>query len=482
MERLTAEDQLMLWPDEIWPQEIGAVAVLDGRAVLDGSAVLDAGGRPDPAGAVRRVVEARLHRVPRLRQRLYVPGRGLGAPLWVDDPAFELRDHIRVAAVPPPGDEAALLSTVERLRRRRLSRSRPLWEMWLLTGLPDNRIGLFIRMHHAIADGIAGVATVGTFLDPVPDAPAGSARPWTPGPWTPGRLPAVPQLLGDNARRHAAGLGRALSALARPVTAARHLRATWPAVRGLLTMGSAPGTSLDRIVGADRTLALVRTELAAVKAIAHAHGATVNDVLLAVTAGGLRALLRSRGEPVDGVFRVYVPVTLRPARLRGAARGNLVGQMVVPLPLGVTDPGDRLRRIATETLRCKAQSHPSLGGLFHSRLARLALLKLLRRQPVSVTTADVPGPPHPMYLAGMPLLDVYPVLPLIGNVSLGVGALSYADRFAIMVVADRDACPDLDVFAAGLRDELAALRKEMSAAAPQPQRRGASGAVLPRRG
>src|SRR5205807_7150107 len=107
------------------------------------------------------------------------------------------------------------------------------------------------------------------------------------------------------------GLGRALSALARPVTAARHLRATWPAVRGLLTMGSAPGTSLDRIVGADRTLAVVRTELAAVKAIAHAHGATVNDVLLAVTAGGLRALERIRGEPVDGVIRLHLPVPPR---------------------------------------------------------------------------------------------------------------------------------------------------------------------------
>jgi diacylglycerol O-acyltransferase / wax synthase len=153
MERLTADDLVMLWPDELWPQEIGCLAVLDG------------GGLLDPDGRfliedVRAVVAGRLHRIPRLRQRLYRPGRGLGSPLWVDAAAFDLSDHVRVFPVPAPGDEAQLLLATEQLRSRRLDQSRPLWEMWFLPGPPENRIGLLIKVDHAMADGIAGLATI----------------------------------------------------------------------------------------------------------------------------------------------------------------------------------------------------------------------------------------------------------------------------------------------------------------------------------
>ena len=445
MERLTAEDQLMLWPDRLWPQEIGALAVLDGSRLLnpDGRFRIE---------AVRHATEARLHLVPRFRQRLSIPRRALGPPLWVDAPAFDLSDHVRVAPVTAPGDEAALLHAVEDLRRRRLDRSRPLWEMWFLPGLPNQRIGMFVKMHHTIADGIAGVATIGVFLDTVPDTPATSAPPWTPA-----APPPAHDLFADNARRHVTRLGRGLSTLARPVTTARHARAAWPAMRELFTEDGARGTSLNHLVGPDRILALIRSNIDQVKEIAHAHDAKVNDVLLAVTAGGLRGLLRSRGEPVeDLVVRIYVPVTLRRGP-RGQARGNQVAQMVVPLPVGVSDPGRRLAQIAAETARRKARPRPSLGTLFRSRIADLALLKVVNRHPVNVTTADVPGPPQPVHLAGARLLEVFPVLPLIANVSLGVGALSYAEQLNILVVADRDAHPDLDVFTMSAEDELRSL-------------------------
>jgi diacylglycerol O-acyltransferase len=445
MERLTAEDQLMLWPDEIWPQDIGALAV------LDGSSMLDAGGR-FRIEAMREVIAGRLHLVPRFRQLLYVPPRRLGGPLWVDAPSVDLTDHIAVLPVPPPGDEAQLLLAVEQLRRRRLDRSRPLWEMWFLTGLPDGRVGLFVRMHHAIADGIAGVATVAAFLDTTPDSTTGSARPWAPAP-----MPTDSELLDDKRRRHVDELGRVFSTLAHPLTTLQRVRATWPMLGKLVSRKPTPRTSLDRRVGPGRNLALIRSNLDQVKQIAHAHDATVNDVLLAVTAGGLRGLLRSRGEPVkDVTLPVYVPITLRQGP-QPQARGNLIGQMVIPLPIGVSDPDRRLRQIAAATAERKAESHPNLGTMFRSRIARWALLKLLDRQPVSLTTADIPGPPAPMYLAGAPLLEVFPVLPLIGSVSVGVGALSYAGQFNITTVADQDAHPDLDVFAAGIRDELRTL-------------------------
>jgi WS/DGAT/MGAT family acyltransferase len=446
MERLTAEDQLMLWPDEIWPQDIGALAVLDGSGLLepDGRFRIE---------LVRQAIESRLHLVPRFRQLLSVPRRGLGRPLWVDAPAFDLSDHVRVAPLPAPGDEAALLRTTEQLRRRRLDRSRPLWEMWFLPGLPERRIGIFVRMHHVIADGIAGVATIGTFLDATPDAATAPAPAWTPAP-----APAARELLTDDLRRHAGGLVGALSTLTRPVTTARRIRAAWPAMRAAFTSVPTPVTSLNRRVGPDRDIALIRGDLTQVKQIARAHDAKVNDVLLAVTAGGLRGLLSSRGERVDDLLLpVYVPVTLRRPQHRAQARGNLIGQMLVPLPIGTTDSGRRLRQIAAETATQKARSHPNLGVVLRSRIARRALLKILDRHPVSVTTADVPGPQVPVYLAGARLLEVFPVLPLIGNVTLGVGALSYAQQFNITAVADRDACPDLDVFATSARDELRAL-------------------------
>jgi diacylglycerol O-acyltransferase / wax synthase len=445
IDRLTALDQLMLRASKVWPQEIGALALLDGTDLLDS----DGRFRIE---AVREAIASRLQLVPRIRQVVFVPRRGLGGPLWVDAPSFDLSQHVRVLPLPAGSGEADLLVATERLRRKQLDPSRPLWELWFLTGLPERQIGLFVKLHHAIADGMAAMTTVAAFLNPVPDAPAASAHPWTPT-----RPPSAPELLADNLLRHAERLAGAFSVLARPRGILRRLRAAWPATRELLAEAPAPKTSLDRMVGPDRNLALIRSDLDLVKEVAHAHAATVNDVLLAVTAGGLRALLRSRGEPVDDTtVRIYVPVSLRRG-MRGPQQGNLIAQMAVPLPLGGSDPGRRLQQIAAETANRKARTRTSLGILFGGRITRRLLLMAVIRQRVNVTSASIPGPPVPLYLAGARVLEVFPVLPLIANEPLGVGALSYAGTFNIGVVADRDAYPDLDVFAAGARKELHAL-------------------------
>ncbi len=445
MERLTAEDMVMLWPDEVWPQEIGCLAVLDGVSLFDP----DGRFRIEDA---RAAVAGRLHRVPRFRQLLCRPDLGLGPPLWVDAMAFDLRDHVQVLAVPAPGDEAQLLLATEQLRSRRLDRSRPLWELWFLPGLPDDRIGLLIKIHHAMADGIAGMATIGALLDEAPNWRAEPQRPWIPRP-----RPTARDLFADNLRRHVEELGRMFSKLVRPVTTLRHVRSAWPGLAELIFDRRGAVTSLDRVVGLDRNLALVHSTLDLVNKIAQTYGATVNDVLLAITAGGLQGVLRSRNEPVeDVVLPVYVPVALRQGK-SDQGRGNLIGQMVVPLPVGASEPGRRLRQIAAETAKRKARSRPSLGTLLWSGTARWALLKVLNRQPVNVSTADLTGPRVPLYLAGARILEVFPVLPLLAKVSLAVGALSYAGQFNIMVVADRVICPDLDVFAASAQSELQAL-------------------------
>ena len=310
VDRLTPQDLMNLWPDDLgWPMDLGALAILDGVGLRD------AQGRFD-LGAVRKAVEGRLPLVPRFGQILLTPRPGLGRPLWVDAQTFDVRDHVGVLPLVAGADERELLAAVEQLRSRRLDRSRPLWEMWLLPGLSRGRVGMFIRLHHTVADGVAGAATLGALLDEEPDAPGSPATPWTPRP-----PPTSLDLLLDNICHRLAAVGHLVGLLARPVATARQVRLAWPAARTGLFDRSAPRTSLNRPVGAHRRLVLVRARLDSMKEIAHVHGGTVNDVLLAAVAGGTRQLLGGRGDRVDGVvLRAFVPMSLhRRARARPAA-------------------------------------------------------------------------------------------------------------------------------------------------------------------
>jgi diacylglycerol O-acyltransferase len=315
MERLTAADLSMVWPEDFgWPQDIGALAVLDGSGLLDGNGRL-------PIEDLRGRIDSRLHLLPRFRQLLYVPPRGLGWPLWVDAPCFDVAEHVGVFPLGPSADEGRLLAACSDLFERRLDPSRPLWRLWFLPGLPEGRVGLFMKLHHAIADGIAGVAAFGAFLDVDADAPPSTAPPWTPTP-----PPSTGDLFDDNLRRRIEALHRAISTLAHPIEAARQAQRGWPAVREAFAEQRAPRTSLNRPIGTRRRLAIIRSNLDLVKQIAHANGGKVNDVVLAGAAGGLRDLLRSRGEDLEGaVLRVFVPVSLhteQPGRRTATSTGR----------------------------------------------------------------------------------------------------------------------------------------------------------------
>lgn len=185
--------------------------------------------------AVRRQVEPRLHLMPRFRQVLYRPPFGLGWPVWVDAQSFDVADHVRVFSLPAPAGEAQLLAC-EHLRRQRLDSAQPLWQIWLLPGLPGQRVGLFLRMHHAIADGMAGVAAPRALLDLAADTPTPAAPRWTPAP-----MPAAGELFRDNLRWRRQGLDRALSRLAHPVSTAHQWRSDWPAWREVFAEQRARG-------------------------------------------------------------------------------------------------------------------------------------------------------------------------------------------------------------------------------------------------
>ena len=455
IERVEASDLMFVWPEgEGWPQDIGALAILDGAALVD------ADGR-FRIEAMQQHVERRLHLVPRLRQLMVWPPTGLGWPLWVDAPAFDIRDHVGVFPIAAPGEEAALLLACEELRRRPLEASRPRWGMWFLPGLPGGRVGLFIRLHHAIADGVAGVATLGALVDLEPDPPE------EPVPaWTPAAHPSRSTLLADNVRRRSAATARALSALLQPLETMRRVRQGWPAMREVFAEGRAPETSVNRRIGSDRRLAIIRTTLELTKRVAHAHDATVNDVLLTAVAGGYRALLRHRGEDVDGVMlRTMVPVSLHHEE-RGTARGNVDAGMVVPLPVGEPDEATRLEQIRVESAERKERTRPPAGGLFRSIVVQRAFQRFVARQRlVNAYVANVPGPPVTVSFAGAPVLELFPIVPITGNLSMGVGALSYAGQFNITVVADRDLCPDLEVFVCAVERSLSVLERSVAARA-----------------
>ena len=446
IDRLGVEDQLMLRMSRAWPQDIGALLILDGAGLFD-----DRGRfRID---AARDVVASRLHLVPRLRQVIRTPRRGRGGPYWADAQAFDLSRHVRELALEAPAGEAELLTTVEELRARRFERRHPLWSMWFLTGLPDRKVAMFVKLHHTIGDGLAAMSIISTFLDFAPRGQASSAPP----PWVPRPAFRPSQLVADNLHRRLSTMGRVARALARPTTLIQTQRAEWPALRELLAEAPGDRTSIDRIVGQGRRLALVRTRYLTVRRAGRARGASVNDVLLSATAAGVRRLLVSRGERVAGIaVRAYVPVTLR-HRLRGPQHGNEIAQMAVPLVLDEAGPVDRLHHIALETRRRKARRRPSLGSVFRGRLVARLLLKLVIAQRVNLTTASIPGPRRPAFFAGSRVLEVFPVLPLVGNEPIGVGAVSYGDTFNIGIEVDHDAVPDIEELAAGVRDELAAL-------------------------
>jgi len=457
LERLTASDLfLLMWDDYGWSSDIG------GLAICDGTGLLDPDGRVR-IGAVRTLLEPRLHLVPRFRQLLYRPRLGLGWPLWVDAPCFDLADHIRVYQVAAPGGQAQLLQACQELARRRLDPARPLWELWLLPGLPDRRVGAFLRLHHAVADGAAALAAFAALLDPAAGAPAPVEAPWTPAP-----IPTASELLRDNLRRRGQEIGRGCTGLTHPGKTLRQARQTLPAWQEVLTEHPAPQTSLNQPVGADHRLAIIRGRLDLTKQIAHAHQATVNDVVLAAVASGLGQLLASRGEDITGlVQRAMVTISLHDEQ-PGQAHGNKPGWMMVPLPLGEPDPARRLQRIAAETAARKQKDRPQAGtGIFRFAAGQRAWYRHFPRQrSVNLVVTNAPGPPVPLYLAGAQLLELFPVMPVMGNLTLVVAVLSYAGQLNLTAVADHDHCPDLEIFTHGVRTALDDLGRSALVRAP----------------
>jgi diacylglycerol O-acyltransferase / wax synthase len=429
------------------PLHIAGLCVVAAAPLLDGDGQLD-------LEMIKRRLTRRLRRVPMLR-RIVHPAPPLGGPpLWIDDPAFSIENHIRSTAVAPPGDEASLLAATERLLSPLLDRSHPLWELWFLTGLADAQVGMLFKVHHAVADGLAAVALLMSFLDLAPDAPDPPDTSWTPTP-----APTSWALLTDNWTSKALSLR---SSLAHPIQLLRGVEQTLADSRQLYRQrGAAPHSSLNALPSPGRRICVVRLDLELARAVAHAHGAKINDVVLAVVSGGVRDLLIARGEPVDGVeLTTSVPATLRSAA--AAQRlGNAAGALLVRLPISEANAIHRLERIAISMQAAKREQRPAyINGLFGWLAAMgLALPIIDRQRMVNFFVTNVPGPSNPLYVLGAKIDDVAPILGLAGNVTLMFAALSYCGHLNVAVAASATACPDIDTLAAGMAQTWASLTR-----------------------
>jgi diacylglycerol O-acyltransferase / wax synthase len=424
---------------------------------------------------IRRVIEQRIHLVTPLRQRAVRVPFGLHHPLWVDDPDFELDDHVSRASLPSPGGQAELDAFVASVMSRPLDPDRPLWEMHVVEGLEGDRAALVAKVHHAILDGVSGASVLAAFLDLTP-----RSRVLTlPTEWKPAPLPSNVQVL-----RHAA------SSLARqPGTTLSTLQAGVDAVadlgmhnRELVGRGeqpppgffAAPRTSFNGAVSNRRRYATLSVPLDDVKLVRTVFDATVNDVILACVSGGLRRLLARRGDTAERSLVAMVPVSTRlegPAEGQAEGLGNQVSGMLVSLASDVDDPIERLDAISESARVAKEQEKLHRGRLLGdlaqmavpavvSRIARaVAGTRLFDkvRPPFNVTVSSVRVPDVPLFCAGSRVAEIYPIGPMAEGIGVNVTVFSYRERVTFGLLACRRLIPELADLAVHIDDALGEL-------------------------
>jgi WS/DGAT/MGAT family acyltransferase len=416
-------------------------------------------------------ISSRLHLVPRYRQRLAFVPFNQGRPVWVDDPHFNIAFHVRHTALPNPGGEAQLKRLAGRVFSQALDRSRPLWEIWLVEGLSDDRFAMLSKTHHALVDGVSGVdiftVLFDTSPDPMPVAPPDHE-------WVPRPVPTGAQLLADALLERTTVPAEIVRGVRATLRGPRHVAARFGRALGGVSavaragLQAAPPSPLNVRIGPHRRFTWVRGDLQEFKAIKNALGGTVNDVVLAVVTGALGRYLRMRGEATDElVLRAMVPISVRADIERGAL-GNRVAAMWAPLPIGVTDPVQRLLTISRDMDGIKdsgqavgAQVLTELSGFAPPTIMAQAARLQARQRLFNLVVTNVPGPQFPLYMLGRELDAMFPMVPLAENQALGIAIMSYNGQLNFGLNADYDAMPDLEALA----DELHASIEELAAAA-----------------
>jgi diacylglycerol O-acyltransferase / wax synthase len=435
-------------------------------------------GPPPPMEEFLEQIRRRLHLVPRYRHKLAHTALDSGRPVWVDDPNFNLDYHVRHSALPTPGEWDQLCALTARIFSQQLDRSKPLWEMWLIEGLKDDRFALISKTHHSLIDGIAGIdlATVLFDLSPEPPPLTHSGRAWRPHP-EPGTAELVAAGLKGAVRAGIELAEGAVDALTHPDRALARTREAAEGIGEIVwaELNPAPETPLNVDIGPHRRFVGVGGRLDDFKLVKNAFGGTVNDVVIAVVAGALREFLISRGLRTEGVeMRALVPVSVRGADEHDQM-GNRIVAMRGPLPVYIADPVQRLRFVSHAMDGLK-ESKQALGAEVIAGaqnfapptiLAQASRLNFSTRL-FNLLVTNVPGPQFPLYVLGREMLAAYPVAFLPENHALAIAIMSYNGQMNFGLLGDFDALADIENIGetiARVLGELVTLARE-SVAAP----------------
>ncbi len=426
----------------------------------------------------------RLPQVPLYRRKLRTVPFRLGRPVWVDDPKFDLRYHVRRTALPEPGGDQQLAELMARVMSQRLDRDHPLWEYWVIEGLTEDRWALISKVHHSMVDGIAGTDLYRVIFDytPEPSPPAAADDRTVAGEPSAARLAALAALdMAALPARQALALSRAA---ANPGRTLRQTAGTARAIARLApSLWPASRSSLSGHIGRERRYTWARASLDDIRTVKRELGGTMNDVVLAAISGGFRAFLLARGElPESHEVPSLVPVSVR-APGEESIYDNRVSAVVADLPVHIDDPVERLAAVRVELESLKSSREALVGEtlvtlgnyspyLLASWWVRMALAA--QREIVTVTT-NVPGPRQTLYGMGRRLVEIIPYVPIATTVRTGISIFTYCDNVTFGVTGDFAANPDLDVLAQGIENGLAELvaaarRHSRSAAARQRSR------------
>jgi len=427
-------------------------------------------GEPPPFDELLAHVDRRLALVPRFRRRVTPTPLNLSNPEWTPDTRFDLSWHVRRVELPSPGGSSELRELAGRIFSEPLAFTRPLWQLYLVEGVEGGH-AYVNKTHHALVDGVAAVDVAAVILDASPegmeieitDEPHADAEP-TPE----ARLVrAVSDRIREPLR---VAQGAVRETLTTPRSTATRVMRTAESFARLAASGpAAPRTFLNQEIGRDRRIGFVTTPLDSLKAMRGEGGATVNDVILSVSAGGLRRYFERRGEPLPDHLVALVPMSVRRPD-EESELGNRLATLLVSLPLGETDPAARLARIHAETARLKASEQARAASLVIEAtgwtpptINRVLADVIARPLTWNLVISNVPGPQMPLYLLGRRLTAIHPFVPLSPqNHALSIGVLSYDGQVCFGLAGDRDVVADMDDLVAEIEaaiEEHAAARR-----------------------
>ncbi len=416
-------------------------------------------------------IESHVRDVAEFTRKLRRVPLGLDHPIWVRDRQFDVERHVHRLALPSPGGYAELMALTAHLAGLPLDRSRPLWEMWVIEGYDDGKVVVFMKMHHATVDGVSGNNLLSHLCSLEPDAAP--------------LVPAEPRQHGRDASSREL-LGRAVvSRAALPVHMARIVAPTLSGVVNTIGRAragtamaaplTAPRTSFNGTITGHRSIALADLDLADVRAVKTATGTTVNDVVLALAGGALRAYLDDRGELPDTSLLASVPVSVR-EQSRREVGANKVSTLFARLGTDVEDPLERLEAMAVSNRQAK-EHHQAISAdslqdwaefaaprTFGLAVRAYAGLRLAEKHPpaINLVISNVPGPPVPIYFLGGKVVGLYPLGPVFHGAGLNITVMSNNGTVHVGVIACRESMPDAEALVSHFPTELARLREAVA--------------------